>query len=120
MNVWFYKRGYANYKNIERLFLSAINHKNLELWINEGTETYVCDVYKYELKIHLKNFATEFKDREGKSIRGIIKYMKGLPPIKRSFLSEIVIFLKILMIAPTSNAVSERSASCLRRLKNWL
>ena len=117
VNERFGKPGYANYKNIKRLFLSAINHKNLEPWINKDTETYECDVSKYKLEIHLKNFSTEFKDREGKSIRGIIKYIKGLPPVKRSFFSEIVI---LLMIAPTTNAASGRSASCLRRLKNWL
>ena len=67
-----------------------------------------------------KSFAIEFRDREAKSIRGIIKYMKELPPVKRRFFSEIVILLKILMIDPATNVVSKRSASCLRRLKNWL
>ena len=42
-------------------------------------ETYECDFNKYKLEIQLKSFATEFKDRADKSIRGIIKYMKGLP-----------------------------------------
>ena len=34
--------------------------------------------------------------------------------------SEVIILLKILMDAPAINAVSERSASQLRRVKTWL
>ena len=33
---------------------------------------------------------------------------------------EVIILLKILMTAPATNAVSERSASQLRRVKTWL
>ena len=41
INEWFDKRGYANYKNNEGLFLSAINHEKLEAWIkNEATKAY--------------------------------------------------------------------------------
>ena len=34
--------------------------------------------------------------------------------------SDVIILLKILMAAPETNAVSERSASQLRRVKTWL
>lgn len=41
INELFDKRGYANYKNNEGLFLSAINHEKLEAWIkNEATKAY--------------------------------------------------------------------------------
>ena len=33
---------------------------------------------------------------------------------------EVIILLKILMAAPATNVVSERSASQLRRVKTWL
>ena len=39
INERFDKPGYTNYKNIKRLFLSAISNEDLELWINEVTET---------------------------------------------------------------------------------
>ena len=52
--------------------------------------------------------------------RCIIKYMKGLQAVNRDFFSEMFILLKILMIAPATNAVSESSASTLKLLKNWL
>ena len=34
--------------------------------------------------------------------------------------SAVIIFLKILMAAPATNAISERSASQLRRVNTWL
>ena len=37
-----------------------------------------------------------------------------------SFISEVITLTKLLLIAPATNATSERSGSCLRRLKNWL
>ena len=39
---------------------------------------------------------------------------------KTIMFSEVIILLKILMAAPATNAVSERSASQLRRVKTWL
>ena len=72
--------------------------------------TYECYVNKFKWEILIKS-ANKFKVREDNSIRGIIKYMKELPHL---------IPLRILMIAPATNPVSKRSASCLRRLKNWL
>ena len=39
---------------------------------------------------------------------------------KTIMFSEVIILLKILMVAPATNAVSERSASQLRRVKTWL
>ena len=39
---------------------------------------------------------------------------------KRELLSEVGVLLKLLLVMPASNAVSERSFSSLRRLKTYL
>ena len=36
------------------------------------------------------------------------------------FFSEIIVLLKLYLVSPATNAVSEQSASSMRRLKNWL
>ena len=51
INEQFDQPGYTSYENIERLFLSAFNHKYLEPWINEVMETCNCDVRRYKLEI---------------------------------------------------------------------
>lgn len=66
------QRGYVNYENIDRSFLTGLNQKNLEPEINEIIETCECDVNKYKWEIQIKRFDTQFKDRENKSICGII------------------------------------------------
>ena len=38
----------------------------------------------------------------------------------RAYFSEVVILIKLLLIAPTTNAVSERSCFTLRRIKTYL
>ena len=38
----------------------------------------------------------------------------------RAYFSEVVILIKLLLIAPATNAVSERSCSTLRRIKTYL
>ena len=70
-----------------------------------------------ENKLEIR-FPAEFNGKEDKSMSSITKYMKGLAPVKRTFYSEKVIHLKILMTVPESNTISERSAICLKKLEN--
>ena len=46
--------------------------------------------------------------------------MVSLSSANRDFLSEICTALNLIQVIPATNAVSERSASALRRLKTYL
>lgn len=48
------------------------------------------------------------------------QFMGKLTIPQRSLISEAVFVYKIILIAPATNAVSERSCSALRRTKTWL
>ncbi len=50
----------------------------------------------------------------------ICDYFKSLSPAQRSCMSEIFTLLKLIMVIPATNAVSERSASAVRRVKTYL
>ena len=50
----------------------------------------------------------------------IKSHISGLSSGSRSSMSEVCKLLKILMVMPCTNAVSERSASALRRVKTYL
>ena len=46
--------------------------------------------------------------------------MKNKIGVQADFYSEVIALLKLYLASPATNAVSERSASAMRRLKNWL
>ena len=53
------------------------------------------------------------------SVKDIIETLKTFSVNSREYFSQIIILLKILLVMPTANAVSERSVSNLRRIKDW-
>jgi len=50
----------------------------------------------------------------------IIEYFKSRSSAKLTLFSEIGTLLKLLLVMPATNAVSERSFSALRRIKSYL
>ena len=54
------------------------------------------------------------------TIIDILSHIKGFSETKMEFFSEIVVLMKLYLVLPATNAVSERSASTMRRIKNWL
>ena len=50
----------------------------------------------------------------------VIKKLQKISAGMRAHFSEVVILIKLLLIVPATNAVSERSCSTLRRIKTYL
>ena len=48
------------------------------------------------------------------------KHFKFLNPSQLSFITQVVKVVKFVLLMPATNAVSERSASAVRRLKTYL
>ena len=46
--------------------------------------------------------------------------MKNKIGVQADFYSEVIALLKLYLASRVTNSVSERSASAMRRLKNWL
>ena len=46
--------------------------------------------------------------------------MKNKIGVQADFYSEVIAYLKLYLASPVTNAVSERSASAMRHLQNWL
>ena len=46
--------------------------------------------------------------------------MKNNIDVQTDFYLEIIVLLKLYLVLPATNAVSERSASSMRRIKDWL
>ena len=59
-------------------------------------------------------------DKSLTDLESIITYLKTLDKVEREYFSEVVKVVKLILVMPATNAVSERSFSALRRLKSWL
>ena len=74
------------------------------------------------MKIQLDLLATQFKHSGNSSptFHDIKDYLVSLSPAARTLMSEVCTVLKLVLVMPATNAVSERSASALRRIKSYL
>ena len=70
------------------------------------------------LKIQLPMFKLQYNDCS--TIKEIIATMRIMVPEVKSIFSEIIAVTRLFLIFPVSSCESERSFSCLRRLKSWL
>ena len=50
----------------------------------------------------------------------VIGFFKTSTPAKQGLFSEVCVLLRLLLVMPPSNAVSERALSNLRRVKTYL
>ena len=54
------------------------------------------------------------------TLHDVIDYLKSLSPEQKISMSQVCVLLTLILVMPATNAVSERSASCLRRIKTYL
>ena len=72
------------------------------------------------MSTQLQILKTKFVDSNEKTVSAVINYMKNNIGVQTNFYSEIIALLKLYLASPATNSVSERSASAMRRFKNWL
>ena len=63
---------------------------------------------------------TKFVDSNEKTVFAVINYMENNIGVQTDFYSEVIVLLKLYLVSPATNAVSERSPSSMPRIKNWL
>ena len=54
------------------------------------------------------------------TLHDVLDYVRSLSPGQRTSMSQLCVLLTLILILPATNAVSERSASSLRRIKTYL
>ena len=115
--------GYRTYCVLQDLILNAAKGASFEEELQTVTSFYNNDFNEASLKVQLELFATGFSQTERCShptFCEVLKYAKSLSPAIQSGMSEVMKVIKLLLIMPATNAVSERSASALRRVKTYL
>ena len=59
-------------------------------------------------------------DTNEKAVSAVINYIKYNAGVQRDFYSKIIILIKLYLLSPSMNGVSEKPASLMCRIKNWL
>ena len=105
---------------MEDLLLKAIQKENFEDCTI--TSFYHSDINTNQLCLHLLVLASNFpdKDRATASVMDIKEYIQKMSVSERQLIAEVSNLLQLLLVMPSTNAISERSFSALRRVKNYL
>ena len=84
-------------------------------------DRYGDDLVESSLKVQLESFTTAFIPAAEKPTFTAVKtFIISLSPAQRGAMSEVCTVLKLIMVISATNAVSERSASALCRVKMYL
>ena len=121
INDRFDQPGYK-YQNVQNLLLQVVNSEEYESSLSFVTDFYASDFDAHQLKTQLHVLSSTFSNAENASIQlpDIIKYFKTKSPAELALFSEIGTLLKLLLVMPATNAVSEWSFSALHRIKSYL
>ena len=97
--------------------INGLEYQNqLEVVLSDYSE----EINQYRFSTQLQILKSKFVDSNEKIVSAVINYMKNNIGVQADFYSEIIVLLKLYLLLPATNAVSERSASAIRRIKNWL
>ena len=77
------------------------------------------DVTAIKLDAQLESLKTYFDEKEDTALANITEKIKKLPKSSKVYFSQVMPLLKTLLVLSATNAVSQRSASTLSRIKNW-
>ena len=106
------------YIKLQNIILKASCCQDFRLELNSLEDLYKDDFNFFALKSQLE-FLPKFVT--GKlEFSQVISSMKNLSTEKRFLFSEVIKSIKIILIAPATNAISERSSSTLKRVKTSL
>jgi hypothetical protein len=114
--------GYAIYSSLESLLLKAARKENFSIELDTVVQFYGEDFNPSLLKLHLEMLQTSFirSPSESLTFPDIKQHTQSLSPGMQSSMSEAYTLLRLILVMPATNAVSERSASAPRRVKNYL
>ena len=78
--------------------------------------TYRSDIHESNLQIQLQALGSNFQE----NIFKLRDYLQKLTLAERLVLNEITTVMKLILVMPATNAVSERSFSAMHRIKTYL
>ena len=111
------------YQSLEELLLKAIRGEDTKAVLDTVCQFYGEDFDHDRLVLHLEiirvNLPTDVSS-SALCLDDIKKYVLSMSVNERGLIYEVVTLLKLLLVLPSTNAVSERTFSAMRRLKTYL
>ena len=102
------------YACLEQLLLNAINEKPFQEEFDKVTKFYKGDFDNEILKVQLRTLPVVLEATETiANFYDIRKEMKKLKQSRKALISEVVKLVKLIIVMPATNAVSERSFSAM-------
>ena len=110
--------GYRIYCNLQDLLLKAVKKEPFE----EEFSFYGTDIDPSQLRVHLQVLAANFPEEilPSLNIFDIKDYVLSLSQTEQCLMSEVITVLALIIVVPSTNAVSECSFSAMRRVKTYL
>ena len=105
---------------MEQLLVNAVRAQDYQAQLTAVIETYGADFDAARIEVQLDTLHTHLKEVKDINLLDIIKYIKSLSPTLKSFFSEIITLVTLILVMPATNALSERSFSQLQRIKTYL
>ena len=115
--------GYKALQQLEDLLVEAARGEEYAAELAYVVDRYGDDLVPSSLETQLQSFTTAYSSRsptEKPTLSDVKASILALSPAQRVAISEVCTVLKLIMVIPATNAVSERSASALRRVKTYL
>ena len=112
----------GTYRHLLDFLLKEACQENFSTEFHFVVEFYGNDFHPSLLKAQLDLLGTSFSElgEAHPTLPEIKDYFKRLSLAARSGMSKVCTLLKIILVMPATNSVSERSASALRRIKTYL
>lgn len=116
----FNQPGYAALQKLENLLLKSAKDESHNEELKQVLELYKDDFDATSLSTQLELFTTMMQQQEDKSIPAICRRFQEMSEPEVNNVSQVAVLVKLILVTPATNAVSERSASAMRRVKTYL
>ena len=111
------------YRSLEQLLLNTIRGESTQEMYDFVCKFYNSDFDCQRLQLHLETLQATFPEGLKSAtlcINDLKCFILSLSENERAVVGEVVTLLKLILVLPSTNAVSERSFSAMRRLKTYL
>ena len=103
----FSQPGYRAIRNNEQHILNKINGLEYQNQLEDVLSAYSEEINQYRLPTQLQIFKNKFVENNEKMVSAEINRMKNNIGVQADFYSEIIVLLKLDLLLPVTNAVSE-------------
>ena len=70
--------------------------------------------------MQLKLLSSNIPNSSSHNLSSVLQYLKSLSSSQQALISEVCTLAALIIVMPATNATSERTFSCLRRIKSYL